>query len=322
MPSKKRSRVQLDLEEKRKSVAEVLSERLTDASQKQYRRYVTHMENYFKTREWSTIRGEITEDRLLEYFQHAASVDYAPSTCWSIFSAIRAWLLFEHKQEVPFPRLEAFLKSINQNYEAKQAPAFSKEELYSAWRLMPNSDPRLLVQKVASMLFYFGGLRAFGDGKTLTCEMVHFQPEKRRIKVRPDKICTCRNMRMRRLFMVNLQKPQRRSIAFFCCKTKIRTCALLPPLPLTGTKFIPRIEQQVRNACEQARTTLLGQQLLKNWNFAARKYIQTWARTQFLPSQKTLRKCLTCPILSNILLIASRGVLEQSWRSTVKSALK
>jgi hypothetical protein len=100
-----------------------------------------------------------------------------------VYSAIKSWVLVEHKDMIQYPRLIALIKAQNQDYEAKHASLFTKEQLHTAWRAMPNDDPTVLVKKVASMLFWFGGLRAAGDGKTLTCGMVQFQPQKGRIKV-------------------------------------------------------------------------------------------------------------------------------------------
>jgi hypothetical protein len=167
----KRTRKQFEEDSKQVSIDEALNNRLTEESKKQYVRYVDHMKAFFEQKEWACLNGrvDVTEDRLLEYFQYEALACYCPSTCWSIYSAIKSWLMIDHKLGQHFPRLQTLLKAANKGYRA--------------WRKMPNHDPNLLVQKVASMLFWFGALRAVGDGKPLTCDMIFFQPHRNRIKV-------------------------------------------------------------------------------------------------------------------------------------------
>ena len=101
-----------------------------------------------------------TEEDFQQYFDYLRNIKkFASSTLWSVYSMInnKFQLSFGEKLQ-KFPRLTMLLKSFESGYIRKTASTFTKEEILSFLKDVPNTSEYIHI-KAAIVVCYYGGLR-------------------------------------------------------------------------------------------------------------------------------------------------------------------
>ena len=124
-----------------------------------YLQYARHQKNFLKFCETRQVEP-LSEPALLNFFGTCVQ-DYAPSTCWSIYSAIAHWYLLETGQKLQvFPRIQTLLKK-HQSDRAppKKAKVFEPDTIEKILFGPIHTETHNLSKKMVAVLGFYGTLR-------------------------------------------------------------------------------------------------------------------------------------------------------------------
>lgn len=101
--------------------------------------------------------GYMSKTIILAYFKNLIDASYAPSTCWSISSMLKATIPLHYPDAPPldWTEVDEYLKTKSRNWEAKKSKVFSREEV-EAYLRMPNIN---ISYKLIFAFGIFGGMR-------------------------------------------------------------------------------------------------------------------------------------------------------------------
>jgi integrase len=126
-----------------------------------------------------------SEDFLLSFIADKAKC-YAATTLWTMYSLLRKYLLLECSFDVGAgERIAHFLKTLTRHHLKKQAPAFTRDELFTYLRTAP-SEGKSLINKLVLVVGFFGGLRS-SEITALTWEDISFSSDGILVTIRRSK---------------------------------------------------------------------------------------------------------------------------------------
>jgi integrase len=142
--------------------ADILRGPTNKRSQKQYEKYQNMFKNWLANNSSNDITIA-TEANLIDFFTYVKHV-YAPSTIWSIYSAINAeWHVRRSSKLKDMPFLYDFLKRITKDHKAKKSDIFTSNDINNLMNALDDNESEVVkdkkLVKIVIVLMYYGALQ-------------------------------------------------------------------------------------------------------------------------------------------------------------------